>query len=49
MNDRRRRFPPPWTVEGYRGISHIVGDANNFSVAYVYFESDQADALRRIL
>ena len=34
-----RRFPPPWTVEEYRGISYIVGDANNFAVAYVYFES----------
>jgi hypothetical protein len=34
-----RRFPAPWTVEEYRGISYIVGDANNFAVAYVYFES----------
>ena len=25
-----RRFPPPWTVEEYRGISYIVRDANNF-------------------
>jgi hypothetical protein len=33
-----RRFPPPWTVEEYRGISYIVRDANNFAVAYVYFE-----------
>jgi len=23
-----RRFPPPWTVEEYRGISYIVRDAN---------------------
>ena len=35
-----RRFPPPWTVEEYRGISYIVRDANKFAVAYVYFESD---------
>jgi hypothetical protein len=34
-----RRFPPPWTVEE-RGISYIVRDANNFAVAYVYFESE---------
>ena len=33
-------FPPPWTVEEYRGISYIVRDANNFPVAYVYFESE---------
>jgi hypothetical protein len=35
-----RRFPPPWTVEEYRGISYIIRDANNFPVAYVYFESE---------
>ena len=34
----QRRFPPPWTVEEYRRISYIVRDANNFAVAYVYFE-----------
>lgn len=33
-----RRFPPPWTVEEYRGISYIVRDANNFPVAYVESE-----------
>jgi hypothetical protein len=32
-----RRFPPPSTVEEYRGISYIVRDANKFAVAYVYF------------
>ena len=37
-----RRFPPPWTVEEYRGISYIVRDANNFPVAYVYFASGSA-------
>ena len=40
MTDNRRRFPAPWTVEEYRGISYIVRDANNFPVAYVYFESE---------
>jgi hypothetical protein len=35
-----RRFPPPWAVEEYRGISYIVRDANNFAMAYVYFESE---------
>jgi hypothetical protein len=35
-----RRFSPPWTVKEYRGISYIVRDANNFPVAYVYFESE---------
>jgi hypothetical protein len=25
----------------YRGISYIVRDANNFPVAYVYFESER--------
>ena len=35
-----RRFPP-WTVEEYRGISYIVRDANNFPVAYIYFESER--------
>ena len=40
MTESRRRFPPPWTVEKYRGISSIVRDANNFPVAYVYSESE---------
>jgi hypothetical protein len=35
-----RRFPAPWTVEEYRGISYIVRDANKFPVAYAYFESE---------
>ena len=25
-----RRFPPPWTVDEYGGISYIVRAANNF-------------------
>jgi hypothetical protein len=36
-----RRFPLPRTVEEYRGISYIVRDANDFPVAYVYFESER--------
>ena len=40
MTESRRRFPAPWTVEEYCGISYIVGDANNFPMAYVYFESE---------
>ena len=40
MTKSRRRFPPPWTVEEYRGSSYIVRDANNFAVAYVYFENE---------
>ena len=43
-NMPERRFPP-WTVEEYRGISYIVRDANNFPVAYVYFESERGDVL----
>ena len=38
-NMPERRFPP-LTVEEYRGISYIVRDANNFPVAYVYFETE---------
>ena len=34
MTESRRRFPPPWTVEEYRGISYIVRDTNNFAVVY---------------
>jgi hypothetical protein len=30
-----RRFPAPWTVEEYRGISYIV--RYKFAVVYVYF------------
>jgi hypothetical protein len=39
-NMPERRFPPPWTIEEYKGISYIVRDANNFPVAYVYLESE---------
>jgi hypothetical protein len=40
VTESRRRFPPPWTVEEFRGISYVVRDANNFAVAYVYFENE---------
>ena len=40
MTDQPRRFPASWTVEEYRGISYIVRDANNFAVAYIYFEAE---------
>jgi hypothetical protein len=36
----RRRFPPPWTLEEANAACFIVRDANNFAVAYVYFESE---------
>ena len=35
-----RRFPPRWTFEEANHASFIVRDANNFAVAYVYFESE---------
>ena len=47
VTESRRRFPPPWTVEEYRGISYIVRDANNFAVAYVYFESEPGRQVAR--
>jgi hypothetical protein len=40
MRSSPRRFPAPWTFEEYRNISYIVRDANNFPVAYVYFDSE---------
>jgi hypothetical protein len=42
VTDHPRRFPAPWTVEEYRGISYIVRDANRFAVAHVYFETEPA-------
>ena len=35
-----RRFPLPWTFEEANHACFIVRDANNFAVAYVYFESE---------
>ena len=50
MTESRRRFPPPWTVEEYRGISYIVRDANNFAVGLRLFRKwNLEDALRQIL
>jgi hypothetical protein len=40
--NRNRRFPPPWTFEESNNACFIVRDANNFAVAYVYFESEYA-------
>jgi hypothetical protein len=42
MNDRRR-FPPPWDIEEANAACFIVRDANNFAVAYVYFETGPVD------
>ncbi len=36
---KRRRFPPPWTVEE-RTESFIVRDATGQALAYVYFEDE---------
>jgi hypothetical protein len=44
-----RRFPPPWTVEEYRGISYIVRDANRFAVAHVYFSSETRSHTRHLM
>lgn len=40
MSDHRRRFPPPWDIEEANAPCFIVRDANNFPLAYVYFESE---------
>src|SRR5262249_42986534 len=45
----QRVFPPPWTVEEYRGISYIVRDANNFAVAHVYFASEKRSHTRHLM
>jgi hypothetical protein len=42
-----RRFPPPWTFDEVNHACFVVRDANNFAVAYVYFEANRADALPR--
>ena len=48
MTESRRRFPPPWTVEEYRGISYIVRDANNFPWLTSISSQSLEDALRQI-
>jgi hypothetical protein len=40
-----RRFPPPWTVEEYRGISYIVRDENNFPLLTSISSRSRVDAL----
>jgi hypothetical protein len=40
MTEHPRRFPPPWTYDEANHACFIVGDGNNFPVAYVYFESE---------
>jgi hypothetical protein len=43
-----RRFPPPWTFEESNSACFIVRDANNFAVAYAYFESEPGSVLPQI-
>jgi hypothetical protein len=40
---RRRKFPPPWTVEPIPGGLKVC-DANGQSLAYVYSREDPNDA-----
>ena len=40
----RRRFPPPWDIEEHDQSCFIVRDDNGQALAYVYFESEPADA-----
>jgi hypothetical protein len=41
MTDRRRRFPPPWSVEEHTsGESFIIRDANGQALCYLYFEDE---------
>lgn len=40
----RRRFPPPWSVEGTPGGYRVV-DASGFTLAYVYCRDDKAAAM----
>jgi hypothetical protein len=49
MISEHRRFPAPWTVEQYRGISYIVRDANKFLPLRMFtWSRSRADAVRRI-
>ena len=43
LDEGRRRFPPPWTVEQIPG-GYKVKDANGQSLAYVYGRETRADA-----
>ena len=40
MTNHPRRFSPPWTFDEVNHACFVVRDANNFAVAYVYFESE---------
>lgn len=40
----RRRFPKPWSIDELPSC-FVVKDANNFPLAYVYFDERQTDIL----
>jgi hypothetical protein len=40
MPEPARRFPPPWSVEGYNDACFIVRDHDRQQLAYVYFEDE---------
>jgi hypothetical protein len=40
FGDKRRRFPPPWTVEEMNDCCFIVKDHAGQSLAYVYFKKE---------
>jgi hypothetical protein len=37
---KTRRFPPPWVIEDHNNACFIVRNANEFAVAYVYYEEE---------
>jgi hypothetical protein len=37
---RRRRFPPPWTIEEMNDACFIVRDKNGQALGYFYFEDE---------
>jgi hypothetical protein len=49
-SNQARRFPPPWSVDDpdtkLGQTCYIVG--NGHALAYVYFEEDKGNALRRL-
>ena len=44
MTSGPRRFPPPWDKKEHDRICFIVRDDNGQALAYVYFETEPADA-----
>ena len=40
VQDRPRRFPPPWDIEEHNRSCFIVRDNSGQALAYVYFEAD---------